>query len=139
MQRPWGPQRDVAYRHISTRSQAEDTSHPNSSVLASNAGTAAEAGSAEAALLQPKAERGGGGGGPGNNTLIGQLYIFGRWALALWNVQNTQVCKAGLLLERGVYSACEVLCIKSKCAQWCLPLAADDLSASVHSWLKHDV
>ncbi len=79
MQRLVGPQRDVAYRHVSTRAQTDGSGTSEPSVLASEVGTAAEAGNAEAAVLQPKDDKGdGGGGGSNSNPLLGQLYIFGR-------------------------------------------------------------
>jgi len=81
MQRLGGPQRDVAYRHASTRAQTDGSGTSEPSVLASEVGTAAEAGSAEAALLQPKDDKGDGeGGGSNSNPLLGQLYIFGRYS-----------------------------------------------------------
>ena len=79
MQRLGGPQRDVAYRHASARAESDGSGTSEPSVLACEVGTAAEAGSAEAALLQPKNDKGdGGGSGPNSNPLLGQLYIFGR-------------------------------------------------------------
>lgn len=79
MQRLGGPQRDVAYRHANTRAQTHGSGTSEPSVLASEIGTAAEAGDAEAALLQPKDNKGdGGGGGSNRNPLLSQLYIFGR-------------------------------------------------------------
>ncbi len=79
MQRLGGPQRDVAYRHASIRAQTDGSGTSEPSAVASEVGTAAEAGNAEAALLQPKDDKGdGGGSGPNSNPLLGQLYIFGR-------------------------------------------------------------
>ena len=78
MQLHQGAQRDVAFRYVNTRAQADETRAPRPSVLASDSGIAAEAGNAEAALLQPKEENSSGGGGPGSNPFIGQLYLFGR-------------------------------------------------------------
>ena len=79
MQRLGGPQRDVAYRHASARAPTDGAGTSEPSALASEVGTAAEAGNAEAALLQPKDDKGDGGdGGSNSNPLLAQLYIFGR-------------------------------------------------------------
>ena len=78
MQRPSRPQRDAAHRRTDLLTRAENVEAPQSPKQDPDAGIAAEAGSAETALLQPEGQPGGSGGGPRGNPLISQLYVFGR-------------------------------------------------------------
>ena len=58
--------------------RAENVEAPQSPKPDPDAGIAAEAGSAETALLQPEGQPSGSGGGPSGNSLNSQLYVFGR-------------------------------------------------------------
>ena len=78
MQRPSRPQRDAAHRRTDFLTRAENVEAPETPKADPDAGIAAEAGSAETALLQPEGQPGDSGGGPRGDPLISQLYVFGR-------------------------------------------------------------
>ncbi|DBA82131.1 TPA: hypothetical protein ACH3X1_007121 [Trebouxia sp. C0004] len=118
MQRLGGP-RDVANRQASTRAQTDgsDTSEPL--VLGSEVGTAAEAGNAEAALLQPKEYKGdGGGGGPNSNPLLGQLYIFG--SAVLWGTSAPAMRYLFLQGEGNAPTPSVIAAVQTTAAAICL-------------------
>ena len=83
MQPPYIAQRGVAFRTAGARAQSEASAASDTSKAGTEAGDAAEAGSAETALLQPDGQSRSGGDGPGGNPLLGQLCVFGRYALQM--------------------------------------------------------
>ena len=74
-------QRGVAFRFAGMRAQSEAAEASDTSKLGTDAGVAAEAGSAETALLQPDGQQQRNGNGSGGNPLTGQLCVLGRYGL----------------------------------------------------------